>query len=81
MNRAERRANVAGAFAAAPAVRGQSLLIIDDVFTTGATMMACAEAARAAGARTVYGLALTLPATTARLRNGKQSDLQTPFDK
>lgn len=64
LNRAQRRVNVADAFRATPAVRAQTLLIIDDVFTTGATMMACAGAARGAGARAVYGMALALPANT-----------------
>ena len=77
LNRQERRANVADAFTATLAVRDQSLLIIDDVFTTGATMMACAEAARAAGAGAVYGMTLALPANTATSGSGKQSDLHT----
>ena len=53
-----RRANVAGAFAVAEARRasGRTVLLVDDVWTTGATLRACAEPVRAAGARAVYGL-------------------------
>jgi ComF family protein len=47
---AERRANVRGAFGASRAVAGQHVVIIDDVFTTGATVEECARALRAAGA-------------------------------
>ena len=61
LNAVERRANVDGAFDAAPACRGLRLLLIDDVYTTGATLRACALAARAAGAAEVYALALALP--------------------
>lgn len=56
MNAATRRENVAGAFAAASAVVGRTILVIDDVCTTAATLRACADALRAAGARRVYGL-------------------------
>jgi ComF family protein len=55
---AARRANLRGAFAAAPAVAGRRILVLDDVTTTGATLAACLDALRAAGAREVAGLAL-----------------------
>jgi ComF family protein len=50
---AERRRNVAGAFAASPAVAGRDVLVVDDVFTTGATVAECARTLRSAGARRV----------------------------
>jgi ComF family protein len=57
----ERRANVEGAFVATSNVAGQNLLLVDDVYTTGATLRACAKAAQMAGARSIYGLTLAQP--------------------
>ena len=61
LNAHERADNVQDAFLANPACRGLHLLLIDDVYTTGATLNACAAAARTAGARLVCGLTLAMP--------------------
>jgi ComF family protein len=63
----ERRANVAGAFHVpveeVERLAGEHLLLLDDVWTTGATALACCEALLAAGARavTVLTFARALP--------------------
>ncbi|MEJ2502801.1 MAG: phosphoribosyltransferase family protein, partial [Gemmatimonadota bacterium] len=67
---AARRANVAGAFALGPgmarSIAGEHVLLVDDVLTTGATIIACSEALVEAGARCVS--ALTFARATGRLR-------------
>ena len=50
--RAERRRNVRGAFGVRAAVPAR-VALVDDVYTTGATVSACASALRRAGARHV----------------------------
>ncbi len=56
-----RRENVRDAFAAIQSLAGASVLLIDDVCTTGATLNACAVALKRSGCRSVWGLALARP--------------------
>ena len=65
----ERRHNMVGAFECGADVRGLAVLVIDDVVTTGSTMFACADALKAAGAASVWGLAL------ARQTGGQSSSI------
>ena len=62
LNPHERRVNVRGAFAVPrpDTVKGRNVLLIDDIYTTGATARACSQALRRAGAASV------LVATVAR---------------
>lgn len=55
LKRAEREANVKGAFLArnSDAIKDKAVLLIDDVFTTGATLNACTQALFKAGAKSV----------------------------
>lgn len=58
----QRRQNVRRAFAAfGEGFAGRNLLLIDDVYTTGATANEAARAAREGGARSVYVLTISRP--------------------
>ena len=60
LDRSGRETNVKGAFAVARplSVQGKSVLLVDDVMTTGATLAECARVLARAGARAVDVLAL-----------------------
>jgi ComF family protein len=54
-----RRTNVQGAFQAKPQdVQNSTVCLVDDLMTTGATLVSCAEALRLAGCRQVLGLSV-----------------------
>ncbi len=56
---ADRWANVAGAYGCPDTtLNGRKVLLIDDVATSGATLNACAEALKTAGAGSVWALVL-----------------------
>jgi ComF family protein len=59
LSQAARHANVADAFAVTDRqLQGEHVLLVDDVFTTGATLSAAAETLLAAGATAVSGYCL-----------------------
>ena len=60
-NRDDRLANMEGAFGVNPnwsIDRGAHYVLLDDVYTTGATLGACAEVLDAAGAKTISAVAV-----------------------
>lgn len=59
LNASERRENVKDAFTATQSVADMSILIIDDVVTTGSTLDACATALFNVGAKSVYAITVT----------------------
>ncbi len=70
----ERQANLSGAFQADEGIcSGKSVLLIDDISTTGATLNACSEALKQAGAKTVHGFTV---ARTNLSPNQKFSDTE-----
>ncbi|HET7707178.1 MAG TPA: phosphoribosyltransferase family protein [Thermoanaerobaculia bacterium] len=56
--RAARAANVRGVFKALPQTRGASVLLVDDICTTGETFRACAETLLDGGAGRVCAIAV-----------------------
>jgi len=62
LGRGERAKNVRGAFQVSPSrladIKGKSVVLVDDVYTSGATVMECTKALKKAGAAEVHVLTL-----------------------
>jgi competence protein ComFC len=58
LSRRERAANMRNAFIATPEAEAKSILIVDDICTTGETLRACANALMGAGAGRVCAIAV-----------------------
>lgn len=61
LRKRERFDNVKGSFSVfeSDKIRGRDILLVDDIFTTGATINECASALKERGARDIYGFVLT----------------------
>lgn len=59
---AERKANILGAYEIKSGIdlRGKTVILIDDIFTTGSTMNECARMLLSAGAKEVHGAAIAV---------------------
>ena len=75
LNREERQTNLQSAFSVNSRqiedIREKNILLVDDVFTTGATMETAADSLLEQGAAKIYGFTLA----TAKLRHHMQSDV------
>ncbi|ACC97675.1 Phosphoribosyltransferase [Elusimicrobium minutum Pei191] len=58
LDKEKRASNMKNAFKAAGKITGKTILLIDDVATTGSTLEACAEALKKAGAKNIYALTI-----------------------
>ena len=58
LERLQRAENVRNAFAVNGAVQGKTILLVDDVLTTGSTMRECAQTLLVSGAKNIYCLTL-----------------------
>ena len=55
----DRRSNVAGSFQVIGQVKDKHILLVDDIYTTGATMTEAAKVLKQAGAKAVWALAFS----------------------
>lgn len=59
LDRLKRQNNLEGIFSATPEVKNLNFLLVDDIFTSGATLAACSRALKEKGARMITGLTLS----------------------
>jgi len=52
----ERVLNISGAYEASTEVEGKNIILVDDIYTTGATMTEVAKTLKAAGAKVIVGV-------------------------
>ncbi len=62
LNKEERKGNIKGAFSVNKEVdvKGKDLVLMDDVYTSGATMMEAAKFLKRAGANSVFAMTVAL---------------------
>lgn len=60
LSREDRKRNVKSAFGASRKLNGENIILVDDVFTTGSTMMEAAKVLKMAGAGEVWAMAVVL---------------------
>ena len=60
LTKTQRMLNVRGAFRSTEDVRGKTILLIDDIFTTGSTVDECTRVLKRAGAKEVYVFCLAV---------------------
>jgi len=56
LTRTQRRRNVKNCFAVQKPVQGRNILLVDDIFTSGATMEEAAKTLKKAGAKKIWGI-------------------------
>jgi ComF family protein len=71
LKRAQRSGNVLGAFDVRGEAPGKSLLLVDDVVTTGATVSECAKMLKLAGAETITVVTIAVSAPQREEENEK----------
>lgn len=77
LNPTQRRVNVQDAIQGdESALHDKNILLVDDLITTGATTIACAQAAEEAGAKRMYALAVGLAEDGGRYPNLSEREVQ-----
>ncbi len=80
LSRAERLQNLKGAFASHGQARYESVLLVDDVYTTGATAWECAQALKEAGYERVYVLTVArTPAPSLQAQDQRRTEADDAY--